>query len=136
MSLLWLTMMFLYAFLSDGQGAYAEQVAVAYQQLLPIPDSISFDQAAGMSITWPTSYEGIVGRGEAKKGEFVLVHAGAGGVGQSPLPFSIRPVSSWSNIELTMATRTLRPTCDPDCCLARVPGDRNRPRGGQARRLS
>ncbi|KAL7411138.1 hypothetical protein BDY24DRAFT_365123 [Mrakia frigida] len=64
-----------------AQGAYAEQVSVSYLQLLPIPNNISFDQAAGMSITWPTSYEGIVGRGEAKKGDWVLVHAGAGGVG-------------------------------------------------------
>lgn len=31
--------------------------------------------------TYPTSYEGIVGRGQAKAGEWVLVHAGAGGVG-------------------------------------------------------
>lgn len=31
--------------------------------------------------TYTTSYEGLVGRGKAKAGEWVLVHAGAGGVG-------------------------------------------------------
>lgn len=31
--------------------------------------------------TYPTSYEALVGRAEAKAGEWVLVHAGAGGVG-------------------------------------------------------
>jgi NADPH:quinone reductase-like Zn-dependent oxidoreductase len=42
---------------------------------------MTFEQAAGLFITYPTSYEGLVGRAEAKKGEWVLVHAGAGGVG-------------------------------------------------------
>ena len=31
--------------------------------------------------TYTTSYEGLVGRGQAKKGDWVLVLAGAGGVG-------------------------------------------------------
>jgi NADPH2:quinone reductase len=31
--------------------------------------------------TYTTSYEGLLGRGKAKAGEWVLVHAGAGGVG-------------------------------------------------------
>jgi NADPH:quinone reductase-like Zn-dependent oxidoreductase len=31
--------------------------------------------------TYTTSYEGLVGRGKAKAGDWVLVHAGAGGVG-------------------------------------------------------
>ena len=42
---------------------------------------MSYEQAAGLFITYPTSYEGLVGRGEVKKGDWVLVHAGAGGVG-------------------------------------------------------
>lgn len=31
--------------------------------------------------TYTTSYEGLTGRGKAKAGDWVLVHAGAGGVG-------------------------------------------------------
>lgn len=42
---------------------------------------MSFDEAAGLFVTWPTSYEALVGRAELKAGEWVLVHAGAGGVG-------------------------------------------------------
>lgn len=34
-----------------------------------------------MRRTYTTSYEGLVGRGKAKAGDWVLVHAGAGGVG-------------------------------------------------------
>jgi len=64
-----------------GQGAYAERVATHWQQLHPVPKGMSFDEAAGLFVTWPTSYEALVGRAELKPGEWVLVHAGAGGVG-------------------------------------------------------
>ena len=35
----------------------------------------------GLFLTWPTSYEALVGRAELKAGEWVLVTASAGGVG-------------------------------------------------------
>jgi hypothetical protein len=47
----------------------AERVAVDVSQVHPIPKGMTYDQAAGLFITWPTSYEGIVGRGETKPGE-------------------------------------------------------------------
>jgi NADPH2:quinone reductase len=52
-----------------------------YAACLPVPSGMSYEQAAGLFVTYPTSYEGLVGRGQAKKGDWVLVHAGAGGVG-------------------------------------------------------
>ncbi|KDR75883.1 hypothetical protein GALMADRAFT_248626 [Galerina marginata CBS 339.88] len=64
-----------------AQGSYSDKVAVAMQNIMPLPDNISFDQGAGLHITWPTSYEALVGRAELKKGEWVLVTAAAGGVG-------------------------------------------------------
>ncbi|KAL1413593.1 hypothetical protein Q8F55_001368 [Vanrija albida] len=63
------------------QGAYAEQVAVDPIQLLPVPENISLEQATGVYLTYPTSYEGLVGRANAQPGEWVLVLAAAGGVG-------------------------------------------------------
>jgi len=38
-------------------------------------------QSSGLFITWPTSYEALVGRADLKPGEWVLVTAAAGGVG-------------------------------------------------------
>ncbi|KAK8153827.1 quinone oxidoreductase [Phyllosticta citrichinensis] len=64
-----------------NQGAFAEQVAVIEEQLFPMPQGWSFAEAAGLWITAPTSYGGLVLRGEIKKGDYVLVHAAAGGVG-------------------------------------------------------
>ncbi|KAF8313098.1 alcohol dehydrogenase [Clavulina sp. PMI_390] len=63
------------------QGAYADRVTADVNRMFPIPKGMSYDQASGLYVTWPTSYEGIIGRGEAKAGDWVLVHAGAGGVG-------------------------------------------------------
>ncbi|KAJ7497326.1 hypothetical protein FB451DRAFT_1211012 [Mycena latifolia] len=62
-------------------GTYAEKVAVDLKTVMPLPDSISFDQGAGLFITWPTSYEALVGRAKLQAGEWVLVTAAAGGVG-------------------------------------------------------
>ncbi|EAU91399.2 alcohol dehydrogenase [Coprinopsis cinerea okayama7 len=62
-------------------GAFADKVAVDWDKLIPLPDNISFDQGAGLYVTWPTSYEALVGRAELKPGEWVLVTAAAGGVG-------------------------------------------------------
>ncbi|CAE6403645.1 unnamed protein product [Rhizoctonia solani] len=65
----------------SAQGAYAERVTAKWQSLHPIPNGFSFDQAAGLFVTWPTSYEALVGRAQLQPGEWCLVHAAAGGVG-------------------------------------------------------
>jgi len=64
-----------------AQGAYAEKVAARWDRLVPLPANMSFEQGAGLFVTWPTSYEALVGRAELKPGEWVLVTASAGGVG-------------------------------------------------------
>ncbi|KAJ7924845.1 hypothetical protein B0H13DRAFT_1162516 [Mycena leptocephala] len=62
-------------------GSFAEQVAVDFSKIMPLPDTLSFDQGAGLFVTWPTSYEALVGRANLQAGEWVLVTAAAGGVG-------------------------------------------------------
>ncbi|KAF8190338.1 hypothetical protein K438DRAFT_1831887 [Mycena galopus ATCC 62051] len=64
-----------------ASGGYAEKVAVPIATVRPLPDSLTFDQAAGIFGTWPTSYEALVGRAKLQPGEWVLVTAAAGGVG-------------------------------------------------------
>ncbi|KAK2592429.1 hypothetical protein QQS21_009881 [Conoideocrella luteorostrata] len=63
------------------QGAYATQCVAKEVAMLPVPDGWSFTEAAGLFITAPTSYGALVVRANVKKGDFVLVHAAAGGVG-------------------------------------------------------
>ncbi|KEP55422.1 zinc containing alcohol dehydrogenase [Rhizoctonia solani 123E] len=65
----------------SAQGSYAERIAAKWHSLHPIPNGFSFEQAAGLFVTWPTSYEALVGRAQLRPGEWCLVHAAAGGVG-------------------------------------------------------
>lgn len=64
-----------------SQGAYATKVCAVEASLLPVPDGWSFKDAAGLFVTAPTSYGALVLRAGVKAGDYVLVHAAAGGVG-------------------------------------------------------
>jgi NADPH2:quinone reductase len=64
-----------------GHGGFAERVAVAPELLHPIPEGMSFEQAAGFPIVYGTAYASVVVRGAVRPGETVLVTAAAGGVG-------------------------------------------------------
>ncbi|KAH7319977.1 putative quinone oxidoreductase [Stachybotrys elegans] len=65
----------------SSQGAFATKICAKEGFLLPVPDGWSFQDAAGLFITAPTSYAALVLRAGIKKGDYVLVHAAAGGVG-------------------------------------------------------
>ncbi|KAM5355352.1 hypothetical protein ACJ41O_001998 [Fusarium nematophilum] len=64
-----------------SQGAFATRLCAKEPTLLPVPDGWSFQEAAGLFVTAPTSYGALVVRANIKKGDYVLVHAAAGGVG-------------------------------------------------------
>ncbi|KAE8351558.1 hypothetical protein BDV28DRAFT_136855 [Aspergillus coremiiformis] len=63
------------------QGAYATHILAPEHTLLPVPNGWSFEDAAGLFITASTSYGGLVHRANVRPGDWVLVHAAAGGVG-------------------------------------------------------
>lgn len=63
------------------QGAYATHILALESALFPVPSRWSFEDAAGLFVTAPTSYGGLVTRANVQPGEWVLVHAAAGGVG-------------------------------------------------------
>lgn len=64
-----------------SQGGYATKVAAREEVLKPVPAGWSFFDAAGLFVTAPTSYGALVLRAGVKEGDYVLVHAAAGGVG-------------------------------------------------------
>ncbi|KAK6345039.1 hypothetical protein TWF718_006978 [Orbilia javanica] len=64
-----------------SQGSYATKICASEDLLHKIPDGWSYEDAAGLYVTVPTSYAALTVRANLKKGEWVLVHAGAGGVG-------------------------------------------------------
>ncbi|KAH7888739.1 hypothetical protein F5I97DRAFT_1855116 [Phlebopus sp. FC_14] len=65
----------------SAQGSFADQVAVKWRSINPLPANLTFDQGAGLYLTWPTSYEALAGRADLKPGESILINAAAGGVG-------------------------------------------------------
>jgi len=64
-----------------SQGGYATKVCAPEAALRPVPKGWSFFEAAGLFVTAPTSYGALVLRAGVKQGDYVLVHAAAGGVG-------------------------------------------------------
>jgi len=64
-----------------GWGAFAEQVAANEMVVFPMPEGLSFEQAAGVGITYFTSYHALVQRANIQPGETLLVLGAAGGVG-------------------------------------------------------
>ncbi|WP_414839367.1 NADP-dependent oxidoreductase [Carnobacterium sp. TMP28] len=62
-------------------GTYAEFTVVDQHLLAKIPANISFEEAAAVPLAGLTAWQALVDHGKLKKGETVLIHAGAGGVG-------------------------------------------------------
>jgi NADPH:quinone reductase-like Zn-dependent oxidoreductase len=63
------------------QGTLAEMVIADADLLALKPESLSMRQAAALPLITITAWEGMVDRARVQKGQKVLVHAGAGGVG-------------------------------------------------------
>ncbi|MEV4883615.1 NADP-dependent oxidoreductase [Chitinophaga ginsengisegetis] len=65
-----------------GHGkAYAEYVAAPESQLALKPANTSYEAAAAASLAALTAWQALVTYGKIKKGDKVLIHAAAGGVG-------------------------------------------------------
>jgi len=62
-------------------GAYAERAVADDTRVFAIPDAMSFEEAAAFALVNQTSYSALVHRAQMQPGEWLLVHAAAGGVG-------------------------------------------------------
>ncbi|XP_075001047.1 quinone oxidoreductase PIG3 [Calonectris borealis] len=62
-------------------GGQAEYVTVPEGYLMPIPNDMTFIQAAAIPEAWLTAFQLLHFVGKIQKGERVLIHAGASGVG-------------------------------------------------------
>ena len=66
-----------------GGTAYGGSVTVKKDTVQRIPDDMSFETAASIPIVYTTAYYGLVHLARLQKGESVLIHSAAGGVGQA-----------------------------------------------------
>ncbi|MDH3250625.1 MAG: NADPH:quinone oxidoreductase family protein [Acidimicrobiia bacterium] len=66
-------------------GAFAEKWAVPATGVIPIPDALDFESAAGFGLTYGTSYHALVQRARLQPSEKLLVLGAAGGVGSAAI---------------------------------------------------
>lgn len=66
-------------------GGHSSAVCVPAVQAIPIPESMSFEDAAAMPVTYLTAHHMLFQIARVRGGERVLVHAAAGGVGTATL---------------------------------------------------
>ena len=62
-------------------GGLCERIAVDADNLIALPDDVSFEQAAALPIAYGTAYRMMITRGGVRAGETVLILGASGGVG-------------------------------------------------------
>jgi NADPH:quinone reductase len=74
---------------SFGHGGFAEHTLAAVGGVFPIPESLGWNPAAALHVTYQTGYLALHRRAELRAGETLLVHAGAGGVGSAAIQLGL-----------------------------------------------
>lgn len=62
-------------------GGYSSRVVLPSVLAVPLPGRMSFEEGAGFGVAYQTAHLAFVERGRLARGETVLVHGAAGGVG-------------------------------------------------------
>ncbi len=70
--------------------AYAEKVLAQAVSVYPLPSAVSFSQGAALGVPYGTAHRALFHRGDAKKGETVLIHGASGGVGTAAIQLAKR----------------------------------------------
>ena len=68
-------------FAMTGLGAFAEKIVVHKSSVVRIPETMNYETAAALPMTYGTSLYALKQRAELKEGETLLVLGAAGGVG-------------------------------------------------------
>ena len=66
-------------------GTHAELIAVPESNVYPIPDGLSFEEAAAFPLVYETVYRMLVTRAALQPDEWVLVWGGGSGIGSSAI---------------------------------------------------
>ena len=64
-----------------GFGGYSEELVLSENRVVKIPKEMSYEQAAAIPVTYGTAYHMLVHLGRIEKGDAILIHHAAGGVG-------------------------------------------------------
>lgn len=83
-------------------GAMAETAVLSADRVFPLPDDVSFEAGAGLLFNDLTVFFALTARARLAKGETVLVHGAAGGIGTSTL--RIAPALGASRVIAVVST--------------------------------
>ncbi|HYF02524.1 MAG TPA: zinc-binding dehydrogenase [Patescibacteria group bacterium] len=62
-------------------GGYASYASVPSKNLIPIPDNVSFEEAAALGVAGLTAYHGLKSVAALQEGEVFMIWGGSGGMG-------------------------------------------------------
>jgi NADPH2:quinone reductase len=72
-----------------AQGGFAAASVLPEHAVCLIPEDIPLEAAAGLLVTYHTAYVSLIRRAALKRGEWVLIHAGAGGTGSAAVQIAV-----------------------------------------------
>lgn len=72
-----------------GWGGMAELVVAPAEKVIPIPDAMSFNEAAALVLTYGTSIHALADRAKLLQGETLLVLGASGGVGLAAVELGV-----------------------------------------------
>ncbi|MBI2800109.1 MAG: NADP-dependent oxidoreductase [Gammaproteobacteria bacterium] len=84
---------------ADRIGAFAEFIAIKEASLAMKPKTLTMEDAASVPLVGLTAWQALVEKGNLKKGQKILIHAGSGGVGTFAIQLA-------KNLGATVATTT------------------------------
>ncbi|MBQ7800074.1 MAG: NAD(P)H-quinone oxidoreductase [Oscillospiraceae bacterium] len=94
-----------------GGGGYAEYVSVKHDMLIPVPENCSMVEAAAIPEAFATAYLNLFIEGKIKKGNTLLMNAGASGLASVIIPmakaFGIRVITTVRTDELAESIKHL-----------------------------
>lgn len=94
-----------------GGGGYAEQVAVKYDMLMPVPKNCTMIEAAAIPEAFATAYLNLFMEGNIKPGNTLLMNAGASGLASVIIPmakaFGIRVITTVLTDEIAQSIKHL-----------------------------
>lgn len=71
-----------------GGGGYAEYVCAPYGLVMPIPENLTFEEAATLPEAYATSYLNLFWEGHLKSGQTAFIPAGASGLASVAIPMA------------------------------------------------
>lgn len=69
-------------------GGYTKKINIDKDLIVTIPEGVDFNAASGIVTNYLTAYQMIFRKGNVKKGDKVLIHGAAGGLGSALLDIS------------------------------------------------